>query len=124
MLDRAYAKLRVRKPAEGWQEIEVWLRLQGSPADRQLTEYRALLDAACKWEDVRPGDRLANELIALLLAKRANGEALDVVEQRLVSNSQFQLSQSAHTVRLAELAGIAGKRSLQRKLTEISRAFR
>jgi hypothetical protein len=136
MLDRAYAAFRVRKPAEGWQEMEAWLRAQGpgrdpergpagsddkSPADRQLAEYHALLDAASRWEDVRPGDRLANDLITLLLAKRANGEALAVLERRLANHPQFRLSQPAHTVRLAELAGVAGKRSLQRRLAELSR---
>jgi hypothetical protein len=80
-------------------------------------EYRAVLEAASKWDDARPADRLANELVALLLAKRANGEALGVVEQRFATNPQFQVLPAAQAVRIAELAGAAGKRSLQRRIT-------
>jgi hypothetical protein len=115
MLDRAYSKFRVSKPLEGWQEIEAWLR-EFAQGERQMGEYRALLAAASKWDDARVGDRLANDVLALLLAKRATGEALDVVEQRIVTNPQFQLSQPAQAMRLAELAGAAGKRALQRRL--------
>jgi len=109
MLDRAYANFRVRKPIEGWQEIETWLRQHG-PA--QL-EYRALLEATSTWDDVRAADRLANEFVGLLLAKRSNGEALSVVEQRLATNPQFQVLPPAQATRVAELAAAAGKRSLQ-----------
>jgi hypothetical protein len=72
-----------------------------------------VLEAACSWDDVRPADRLANELIDLLLARRDSGTALEVAEQRLASNPQFTPAQAP---RLAELAGLAGKRALRRKL--------
>jgi hypothetical protein len=125
MLDRAYSGFRVRKPLEGWQEIETWLRQQGQTADpgdnprenRLLVEYRAVLAAASKWDDVRAADRLANELAGLLLAKRATGEALSVVEERLATNPEFQVLPSAQALRIAELAGAAGKRSLQQRVT-------
>jgi hypothetical protein len=119
-LDRAHSKFRVRRPGEGWQEIEDWLRPHcraGSSGDTCVAEYRAVLDAASKWDDVRPADRLANELVAILLSKRANGEALQVVEQRLATNAQFQIVPPDRSVRIAELAGAAGKRALQRKIT-------
>jgi len=112
MLDRAYIGFRVHKPLEGWQQIETWLRQH----DQANVEYRAVLEAASKWDDARPADRLANELVALLLAKRANGEALTVVEQRLATNPQFQVLPPAQATRIAELAGAAGKRSLQRQV--------
>jgi hypothetical protein len=115
MLDRAYAKFRVNKPLEGWQELEAWMRLHAQ-VQKQLPEHRALLDATSQWDDPRPGDRLANDLIAALLAKRANGEAVDVVEKRFATNPAFQVADPAHCIRLAELAAAAGKRSLQRKL--------
>jgi hypothetical protein len=115
MLDTAHSKFRVRKPLEGWQEIESWLRVRAQ-GESQLTEYRAVLDATSKWDDVRAADRLANDFIALLLTKRANGEALLVVEQRLATNPKYQVSPPAHATRIAELAGMAGKRALQRRL--------
>jgi len=121
MLDRAYSGFRVRKPLEGWQEIETWLR-QYAQANNPgggplLVEYRAVLEAASTWDDVRPADRLANEFVALLLAKRATGEALSVVERRLATNPQFQVLPPAQATRIAELAAAAGKRSLQRRVS-------
>jgi hypothetical protein len=65
---------------------------------------------------VRPADRLANDFVALLLAKRANGEALLIVEQRLATNPKYQVLPVAHAIRIAELAGLAGKRALQRRV--------
>ncbi|HET9389819.1 MAG TPA: hypothetical protein VFO44_09250 [Steroidobacteraceae bacterium] len=115
MLDTAYMRFRVSKPLEGWQQIEAWLKLHAH-ADRQDVEYRALLQATSRWDDMRAADRLANDFVAILLAKRATGEALAVVEQRLASNPQYQLSPPEQAVRIAELAGAAGKRALQRKL--------
>jgi hypothetical protein len=111
MLDRAYSAFRVRKPLEGWQHIETWLRQHG-----QMVEHHAVLEAASKWDDVRAADRLANDLVGLLLAKRATGEALSVVEQRLATNAQFQVLPAAQAIRVAELAAAAGKRSLQRRV--------
>jgi hypothetical protein len=84
--------------------------------DSQLPEYRAALAATSEWDDVRAADKLANDFAALLLAKRANGEALLVVERRLATNPRYQVSPPAQAVRLAELAGLAGKRGLQRQL--------
>jgi hypothetical protein len=115
MLDTAHSKFRVRKPLEGWQEIESWLRVRAQ-GESQLTEYRAVLEATSKWDDVRAADRLANDFTALLLTKRANGEALLVVEQRLVTNPKYQVLPPAQAIRIAELAGLAGKRALQRRL--------
>jgi hypothetical protein len=130
MLDRAYSRFRVRKPIEGWQEIEAWLRRYAqTPRESQgnssrdssgdsplLVEYRAVLEAASKWDDVRAADRLANDFVSLLLARRATGEALSVVEGRLATNPQFQVLPPAQAIRVAELAGAAGKRPLQRRV--------
>jgi hypothetical protein len=120
MLDRAYAKFRVREPEAGWREIESWLALH-TPGHGRLSEYRTLLEAASQWDDVRAADRLANDLVSLLLARGATGEALQIVQQRLAGNPQFRLSQRAQAVRLAELAGIAGKRALQQQLAAQTR---
>lgn len=124
MLDRAYSKFRVHKPDEGWVHIESWLREHGGPpnastdtlVDSRVLEYRAVLAAASQWDDVRAADRLANELVGILLAKRANGEALSVVEQRLATNAHYQVAPASQALRIAELALAAGKRALQRQL--------
>jgi hypothetical protein len=115
MLDTAYSNFRVRKPVEGWQAIENWLGANAR-GENQLPEYRAVLEAASQWDDVRAADRLADDLIGLLLTKRANGAALLVVEQRLATNPKYQVSPPARAIRIAELAGAAGKRALQRRV--------
>lgn len=112
MLEVAYTKFRVHRSAEGWEEIAGWLRTHSD-----LMEHRAVLSAACAWDDVRPADKLANELIATLLARRETGEALLIVEQRLASNPKYQVMPEAVAIRIAELAGAAGKKALQRRIS-------
>jgi hypothetical protein len=113
-------KFRVGKPAEGWQEIQTWLTSRGAGADARdvfLPEHRTVLAIAERWDDVRAADKLTNELVELYFARRQAGRALDVVEERLASNPKFRPTQSAHTLRLAELAAAAGKRALRRQLS-------
>lgn len=115
MLDRAYANFRVRKPSEGWQEIQAWLE-RHAKGDQPLRELAAVLRSASSWDDARPADRLASELIAALLAMKENGKALEVLEQRLLSNPGFRPAQPAQVARLAELASAAGKPALRRRI--------
>jgi hypothetical protein len=129
MMDHAYMKFRVGKPLEGWQEIQTWLtskrvpagdslagRSVTDPGDELLLEHRAVLAIAARWDDVRPADRLTNDMVELYFARRQTGRALDVVEERLAVNPKFKPSHPAHALRLAELAAAAGKRALRRQL--------
>ena len=111
-MDHAYEQFRVQKPLEGWREIETWLEAH-AVGEATVPEYHAVFDAACGWDDVRPGDRLANELIGLLMARRQTGLALEAAEQRFATNPKFRPTAAA---RLAELAAVAGKRALRRQL--------
>ncbi len=111
-IDHAYEYFRHDKPLDGWREIQTWLAAHAQ-GENTLSEYHAVLDAASRWDDVRPADKLANELIGLLLAKRETGAALDVVASRLATNPKFH---PVNAVRLAELASLAGKRALRRQL--------
>jgi len=111
-MDHAYEQFRHNKPQEGWREVENWLTTHAQGQQR-LIEYYAVLKAASAWEDPRPADRLANDLIAILLAQREAGSALEVAEARFASNPSFRATAA---VRLAELAGLAGKRALRRQL--------
>jgi hypothetical protein len=112
MIDHAYEYFRHQKPLEGWHEIETWLKTHAR-GDNTLREYHEVFEAACGWDDVRPGDRLANELIGLLLVRRQTGTALEVTERRFAVNPQFR---PTSTARLAELAAVAGKPALRRQL--------
>ena len=136
MMDHAYMKFRVGKPLEGWQEIQTWLTAKRVPApaggafadrsvaagDELLTEHRAVLAIAARWDDVRPADRLTNELVELYFARRQTGRALDVVEERLAVNPKFKPTHPAQALRLAELAAAAGKRALRRQLAPDEKA--
>jgi hypothetical protein len=119
VLDHAYMKFRVNKPLEGWQEIQTWLdsrRAGVDPTDRILAEHRAVLAVTERWDDVRAADKLTNDLVELYFARRETGRALQVVEERVASNPNFRPKNEAHAVRLAELATVAGKRTLRRQL--------
>jgi hypothetical protein len=118
-METAYGKFRVSKPLEGWQELQTWLKLHGraeDPTDKLLLEHRAVLAMVARWDDVRPADRLTDELVGLYLARRETGRALEVVEERLASNPLYRPKPAQHAVRLAELAAAAGKRALRRHL--------
>jgi hypothetical protein len=112
MCDRAYASFRIGKPLEGWQEIQTWLQRHADDGP-PLRELAAVLQSASSWDDSRPADRLASDLITALLARKENGKALQVLEQRLLFNPAFRPVQVA---RLAELASAAGKPALRRRL--------
>jgi len=115
MLDRAYSQFRVCRPQEGWQEIETWLaaHAQGEAA---IVERERLFIAINRWDDGRAADRLANELVAMLLERGDNGRALEALELRLRANPAFRPARAQHLRRLAELAGLAGKKGLERRL--------
>jgi hypothetical protein len=119
MMDDAYTRFRVKKPLEGWQEIQTWLKLHGRAedlTDKLLLEHRAVLETAARWDDLRPADRLTDDLVELYFARRETGRALDVVEERMASNPAYRPRNAAHTARLVELAAAAGKRALRRQL--------
>ena len=121
VMDDAYMKFRVGKPIEGWQEIQSWLKLHGHAedlTDKLLLEHRAVLATAARWDDVRPADRLTDDLVELYFRRRETGRALDIVEERLATNPRYRPNNPAHAARLLELAAAAGKRALRRQLAQ------
>jgi hypothetical protein len=77
------------------------------------------LDVVSQWDDPAVGDKLANEYIARLLAERKTGEAIVIAEKRFAVNPKFRAVPPAQAQRLAELAGLAGKRLLKRQLESV-----
>jgi hypothetical protein len=114
MLEQAYVKIKVGKPLDGWREIQTWISQHGR-GETALEERRAVLAVAAQWDDPRPADRLADDLIALLLSQGDTPHALETLEQRLAQNPRF-LPSSSQRARLADLAGRAGKPALRRQL--------
>jgi hypothetical protein len=115
VLDEAYAQLRLKRSLDAWQGIDRWLaRYRGQDSERD--EYDAVLHVVSQWDDPAVGDKLANEYITHLLAARANGAAIEVAERRVATHGNFRAVPHAQAMRLAELAGLAGKRALKRHL--------
>ena len=103
VMDNAYTRFRVGKPLEGWQEIQSWLKLHGRAedlTDKLLVEHRAVLATAARWDDVRPADRLTDDLVELYFARRETGRALEVVEERLATNPRYRPKSPGHITRL------------------------
>ena len=117
MLDHSYALVRLKRTAEAWSAIEAWIGEHGSD-ERGFAECEALLEATTRWEVPLIADRVADHYLGWLLRRGENGLAVDVLEQRVRANAGFRPTQPAVRLRLAELAALAGKRSLGRMLKE------
>ena len=112
-LDRCYEQVRLGRLADGWRELERWIARQGESE----SEYEALAEMTARWDQAVPiADRVVGSYLAFLLQTGETGRALVVCERRLAQNPDFRPKERVQAVRLAELAGLAGKRALQRKL--------
>jgi hypothetical protein len=117
MLDASYAKTRLKRLGEAWQDIEQWLARHDT-AERGFAEYAAVFEATLAWDEPAIGDRLTHEYLHWLLRRGETGHALQVLEQRLARNPRYRPADARTTARLAELAGLAGKTALSRTLRE------
>ncbi len=115
VLDRSYALLRLKRRNDAWDNLEPWIR-KHCPDSHPFTEYHALLEATCTWDDPVIGDRVANEYLAKLLASGETGMALDALQVRLASNPAFCPAPPGYASRLTELATLAGRKALSRQL--------
>ncbi|HTY94166.1 MAG TPA: hypothetical protein VMC02_09775 [Steroidobacteraceae bacterium] len=115
VLDRSYALLRLKRRREAWANLESWIR-EHCPDAHPFTEYHALLQATCSWEDPSIGDRVASEYLGRLLANGETGLALDALQIRLNSNPGYYPAGEAYAGRLAGLAAAAGRKALSRQL--------
>jgi hypothetical protein len=115
VLDRSFALLRLKRRTDAWTNLESWMR-QHCPDSHPFTEYHALLEATCSWDDPVIGDRVANEYMERLLANGETGLALDALQIRLGSNPNFYPAPAAYATRLTELATLAGRKAMSRQL--------
>ncbi len=115
VLDRSYALLRLKRRSDAWANLEPWMR-KHCPDSHPFTEYHALLQATCSWDDPAIGDKVADEYLGKLLANRETGMALEALEIRLASNPNFYPAQPAVATRMTELATLSGRKALTRQL--------
>jgi hypothetical protein len=100
----AYGKVRSGSHVEAWQMMQAWLTKRGSVPD----DYRWLCGRVSTWGDSRYLTRLTEDHVERLLALKRNGEALDVVAQRLALDPSFRPKTAASTWQIAQLAAIGG----------------
>lgn len=113
-IDRIYAEWRGGAHANAWNTVLGIVSKSSDP----ISELRWLYLRAAQWPDGRLADRLARELLPRLLAKRATGEALDLVRERLRKDPRFRPAGSADLVTLVQLARTAGDRATARLLLQ------
>ncbi len=111
-IDRVYAEWRGGSHKNAWQSVTSYLAQSAEP----LAELRWLYERAKVWPDQRLANRLAQETLPRLLVERHNGEAIDVLRERLSASAEFRPLASADLIRLVQLARDAGDRRVAREL--------
>ena len=86
------------------------------PDAHPFTEYHALQEATCAWDEPVIGDQVTNEYLGKLLANGETGMALEAVQIRLNSNPAYYPQGQAYAIRLTELARLSGRKALSRQL--------
>jgi hypothetical protein len=110
----AYAKVRVGAHVEAWKILQDWLGSRGHDPE----DYRWLTKQLAPWPDTRYVTRVAQEYVARLLVLKRNGEALDLVRERLVADPDFRLRTPAETLAFARLAARGGAKPVARRMVE------
>jgi hypothetical protein len=103
-IDDAYGKMRVGEHVVAWKLLQTWL----ASKDNDLEEYRWLCGRLTYWSDPRYVTRLTEEYVDRLLVLKRNGEALDMVTQRLRLDPGFRPKTAAATLQIAQIAAQGG----------------
>jgi hypothetical protein len=123
VLDRTYALLRLKRRSEAWTNLEGWMR-KHCPDTHPFTEYHALQQATCSWDEPVIGDQVTNEYLGKLLANGETGMALEALQVRLDSNPGYYPQGQAYARRLAELVTLSGRKAMSRQLLANAQARR
>ena len=111
-LDQVFAEYRSGSRKNALQSIRERAASTAIPAD----EYRWIYHRTSAWPDPRLASSIAQDLLPLLLATQRNGEALEILRERLNADANFRLASAEPVLRLVELARAAGDRPLARTL--------
>jgi hypothetical protein len=111
-IDAAYEQVRIGAHANALEILQEWLKSRGnSPED-----YRWLCERVATWPDSRHAARIYIEYVGRLLQLQRNGEALDLVAQRLRLDPGFRPETAAATLRIAQIAARGGAPRIARAL--------
>jgi hypothetical protein len=103
-LTEAYGKMRAGSHTAAWQLLQTWLTAnENSPEN-----YHWLCGRVASWGDPRYVTRLTEDYVDRLLTLKRNGEALDVVAQRLREDPSFRPKSASATLQIARLAAAGG----------------
>ena len=111
-IDQVFAEFRAGGRGNPFASIQQRANQSSNP----LAEYAWIHDRVTTWPDPRLANRVAQELLPLLLSARRHGDALKLVRARLQTDPDFRPLASEHLLRLAELARDTGDRPLARTL--------
>jgi hypothetical protein len=100
----AYGLMRASAHIKSWQLLADWLTSQGGTPEA----YGWLCEHVASWDDPRYMTRLSEDRVHRLLTLKRNGEALDVVTQRLAVDQNFRPKSAADTFAIAQLAARGG----------------
>ncbi|MDH5176054.1 MAG: DUF4013 domain-containing protein [Gammaproteobacteria bacterium] len=111
-VDQVFAEYRSGSSHNAWATIQKRAGL-GAAA---ITEYQWMLERMVQWPNQSLAQRVARELLGLLLAHQRNGAALQVVRAQVKADATFRPATAEQTVQLAQLARDGGEWPLARTL--------
>jgi hypothetical protein len=111
-IDQVFAEFRAGGRGNPFATIQQRANQSPSP----LAEYLWIYDRVATWPNPKLANRVAQDLLPLLLTARRHGDALKLVKARLHADPDFRPLASEHLLKLAELARDAGDRPLARSL--------
>jgi hypothetical protein len=118
-IDTVYGQARGGNLSGAWRTIEQEL----SARNHDFETYDWLLGRVDRFPDGRLAHRLAQEYLSRALG-RDNGRVVRLVRGRLEADAGFRPRSATETLRVAELARLAGERSLaQRLVADFKRHF-
>jgi hypothetical protein len=110
-IDAAYEQARLGAHAKAWQILQDWLAERGN----QPADYHWVSERVAPWDE-RYAARIAQEYVDRLLLLQRNGEALDMVGQRLRISPGFRPKSAASTLKVAQIASRGGAPAIARAL--------
>jgi hypothetical protein len=105
-LDSIYAACRAKAYEDAWRSVMSRVERHAEP----LPELRWLYTQIVRWEPPQFINRIAREMLHRLLAAHRDGEALQLVQERLAVDVRFRPNTDDDRRRLAQLADRWGDR--------------
>jgi hypothetical protein len=112
VVDLAFNQARLGAHANATRILVEWLKSRGnSPED-----YHWICMRLASWSDPRHLERITADYVDQLLQLKRNGDALDLVGQRIRTHPDFRPSSAATTLTIAQIAARGGSPAIARAL--------